>query len=431
MKIRLSHVLSLLLCLAMVAAAVCIGAVRGWQDERAAAVAAVLADPETSAALTDRALDLHNLTVVAARHLSETDGDLTALRDAASVLCSGPDDLSAFLAAHELITSSVPGFAERLLALPGVQASTRDRALIRSLAASLSSDPGLQHKCHLAFSDFNSRIRGSLTGKLAMCLGVTPLEVGQAIPAEISAAAPRFPESAGFLTDAAAVLVADTGRDLDTLNKRLRDAGMIQSRGETSALPAVYVVTVDFLDGASASDYARILRERWALDAGDLLLLIAAGQDEYLLSVGSSPLSRTTLNLMTDETFRESFLKQQYDGAVAALLPRLIAEVNDAWQTDIQISDLFGQQERHSIPDWASGLFGSERTGDAAGIRILSAGSRIAPFLSVLLIVGAMLLFFGSFTGRRSPRRSAPRTSRRGRKRPPAGKPHFGGRHRR
>lgn len=430
MKIRLTHVLSLLLCLVMIAAAVCIGAVKGWQDERAGAVAGVLTQDGLAADLTGRALDLGSLTVVASRHLPAEDSDLAAMRSLAASLTRSVDDLSALMAGHDEVTAAVPAFAERLLALPGMKASARDRAYVRSLKDSLCTDPGLNAACERAFADFNNRMEASLIGRLAMLLGVEKLEKGASMPVDLPAAAPRCPVRTGFVTDVAGVLSTDTARDLDTLNERIETAEKIQSRMETAPLPAVHVVAVDFLDGETAAAYARALREQWGLAEGDLLLLIAAGHDEYSLTGGSSLLSRTTLDRITTEAFREPFLAQAYDSAVATLMPRLMEAVNDTWRVDVAVGDLFGSRMTGSIPDWAAGIFGSERPADTAGVTIRGAGSRLIPLLSVILIVGALLLFFGSFTGRRSPRRAARRPPRHGGGRP-GRSPAPRGRHRR
>lgn len=62
-------------------------------------------------------------------------------------------------------------------------------------------------------------------------------------------AEPRYPESGGVVTDAAAVLSASTVEDLRAFSEQLRKKADMPLR----------VATVDFLDGASLADYGEEL----------------------------------------------------------------------------------------------------------------------------------------------------------------------------
>ena len=175
MKIRLSTILSVILCIVLVCAAVCIGVVRGWSADREAALTALTADGEMYTQLENRAMDAANLVVVAARHLPENDADLTALRGASRELLSGNAGTEALMRADAVITDVALRFASELSQMDSVMASTRDKAYISMLTSSLGKKSGLAYSYNLLVEDFNARLGGTLSGRLAMLLGVAPL----------------------------------------------------------------------------------------------------------------------------------------------------------------------------------------------------------------------------------------------------------------
>lgn len=175
MKTRLNTILGVVLCVALVAAAVCIGSYRGWSAERSAALNALSADGNMYSLLETRAMDAANLAVVAARHLPADDSDLIDLRGASDAMLSGKATVDELLQADFRLTDVALRFADELPRLPSVQSSKRDKAYISMLTASLGQKTGLSHNYTLLVEDFNQRLTSDLSGRLAMLLGVTPL----------------------------------------------------------------------------------------------------------------------------------------------------------------------------------------------------------------------------------------------------------------
>ena len=175
MKTILSKILTVLLCVALAAAAVGIGAVRGWSAERERALDALGDGGAMRTQLEHRGMDAANLAVVAARHLPAADADLLALRQASDTLLSDTEDVIAIMEADQTITVVAARFAASLPQLASVQGSSRDMAYIDALTGSLDKQSSLTHSYTLLTEDFNSRLSGSLLGRLAMLLGVDPL----------------------------------------------------------------------------------------------------------------------------------------------------------------------------------------------------------------------------------------------------------------
>lgn len=176
MKIRLSTILSIALCVLLCAGALCMGAVRGWGAERDEALSALTAGGEMRTLLEYRGMDAANLAVVAARHLPADDAQLTALRKASSTLLSGTEDAEIILQADAVITDVALRFSEELPALPSVQQSSRDKTYVTMLSSQLGKKSGLTHTYAQLVEEYNQRLESSLTGRLAMLLGVSPLD---------------------------------------------------------------------------------------------------------------------------------------------------------------------------------------------------------------------------------------------------------------
>lgn len=174
------------------------------------------------------------------------------------------------------------------------------------------------------------------------------------LPAAPACAAitPRYPDRAQQVCDSAAVLSSDTVADVRTLNERLDDA---------DADVTIYLVTVDFLDGADAAAYAAGLFEAWNLHDDDLLLLLAVGEDAWAVLPGADvPLSAAALNRLLYADFEGPFLEQRYDEAVCALMPSLAEALSKTADAPVSTAGLFhqpeGQSERtaaDTLSDWA------------------------------------------------------------------------------
>ena len=180
MKAKLSNILFVLLCIALLVASLCMGAVRGWSMERRDVLASLAESGELRTQLEYRGMDAANLAVVAARHLPADDADLVALRDASTTLLGDTEDVQALLEADAAITAIARSFAEELPLLPSVAASKRDTTYVRTLTEALGKKNSLTHAYSMLTDDFNQRLTTSLSGKLAMLLGVDPLPAADA-----------------------------------------------------------------------------------------------------------------------------------------------------------------------------------------------------------------------------------------------------------
>ena len=140
---RASSALCLALTVALVLAAVALGAYRGWSGERRQALETFTENTALRDYLEERSMDAANLRVVAARHLDREDEDLAALTQVRKTL-TDPEATVEELAAA-------------------------DAELTRLAAQSVTDSYNAQ------VESFNRRLEASLTGKLAQLLGVQPL----------------------------------------------------------------------------------------------------------------------------------------------------------------------------------------------------------------------------------------------------------------
>ena len=177
MKNILTTALAILAAIVLTAFAVCIGSVNGWRGERDEALSFDSHNADLTALVDTRAMDAANLAVVAARHLPEDDKFLTILRDARDVILSGKADMASVLHADAAITDAAAQLARSLPTLATVQAAPRDTVYISMLTSTLTSGQSAASLFEGVASNFNSRMQSSLTGRLAMLLGVNPLEI--------------------------------------------------------------------------------------------------------------------------------------------------------------------------------------------------------------------------------------------------------------
>lgn len=176
MKNILTTALAVLAAIMLTAAAVCLGAVNGWRTEREEALMPGAANADIMALLDTRAMDAANLAVVASRHLPEDDKQLLLLKEAQAVLKKGSGSVQELAAMDALITDIAADLGKTLTVLESVQASQRDQVYITMLTGTLSEGQNAAALFRSAADDFNARLNASVTGKLAMLLGVTPIE---------------------------------------------------------------------------------------------------------------------------------------------------------------------------------------------------------------------------------------------------------------
>lgn len=172
MKHTLSTILCMLLAVALSVSAVCIGARKGWLHEREEA----LAVGTDAASYETRAMDAANLHVVAARHLPAEDPLLAELLSVRTLLQSQSASSEEKAQADIALTAAAQKLAASLPELSSVQASARDQVYIAALTHTLTQ--GFDTVAYaVSARDFNSRLTASLTGRLAMMLGVTLIDV--------------------------------------------------------------------------------------------------------------------------------------------------------------------------------------------------------------------------------------------------------------
>ena len=178
MKNNLTGALCVVLAVVLAAGAVCLGAYRGWSGERSQVLESLNREGDMAQSLQNRAMDAANLAVVASRHVKEGDegyADAAALREAYAAMTSGSADADAMVRADAAISAAAARLAVLLPELSSVQASPRDQAYISTLTRTLSEDAGAADAFAAAVQDYNARLTGSLTGRLAMLLGVESL----------------------------------------------------------------------------------------------------------------------------------------------------------------------------------------------------------------------------------------------------------------
>lgn len=219
------------------------------------------------------------------------------------------------------------------------------------------------------------------------------------LPLVSALAEPRYPSRQGTVTDAAAVLSASTVQDLRALAEELDDENTLE----------LYIVTVDFLDGAQLSSYAEGLREKWGLGHDDLLLLMAVGEDKFGLFGGrdvNKRLAASVQQKLLSTSFEAPFLRQDYDGAINALMPALATEVGKAWNEDIDITGLFGTVSKTSFStenDWLDRavdyVYSQDWRFEHAREEVIDTGFSVG---KVILTVFLLLIIFGNRGKRRN-----------------------------
>ena len=218
------------------------------------------------------------------------------------------------------------------------------------------------------------------------------------LAASCAYAAPRYPQKKDNITDAALLLSASTVDDLKEFNDELKD--------ETGF--TLVVATVDFLDGATVSEYGEGLRSAWSLGSRDLLLLMAAGEDQFGFFAGdrvTEKLPTNSLNKLLSTSFQQQFLAQDYDGALNALVPALATELNKACDASIRVDGIFGQAAATAAPTVSAQEWLERQTARPTATPVNETRERIEAeaddnglsFGKVILTVFLLLIIFGNW----------------------------------
>ena len=173
MKLRSGAAFLLMICLILFS--VCLGAYRGWSDERAQ-VEESLSGLESM--IASRVECAWNILAVAGRHLPETDEDFVFIAQARDIL-SGSGTLSEKAAADALLSESASRLLQRLCALPSVLQDSRDLMYAESYLPQMlseSEERTASSRYNAAAADFNHQLQESFSGAIARLLGVEPAE---------------------------------------------------------------------------------------------------------------------------------------------------------------------------------------------------------------------------------------------------------------
>lgn len=175
MKTSLSTLLCAALCVILTACALCVGSMRGWSGEREAALNSLSSEGALHTQLQNRAMDAANLAVVVARHVPAEDARLTKLADIRRTLESEKSTIEDLAQADSELTALALSIGQELPQTSSVQASARDQAYIATLTRTLGEATGMADSYAAKVEDYNDRLTSSLTGRLAMLLGVEAL----------------------------------------------------------------------------------------------------------------------------------------------------------------------------------------------------------------------------------------------------------------
>ena len=176
MRMKNSNILGTVVCIVLLVAALGVASVRGWSKERSSALSSIGDQAELTVLAENMGMDAANLCVVAARHLPADDADLTALLAASQVLRSASSGAEALIEADWQAGMTASALIGRLRTLASVQSSIRDQSYLSSFSRIFSGESKIQSVYQEACEAFNSRMGSSLTGRIAMLLGVSPLK---------------------------------------------------------------------------------------------------------------------------------------------------------------------------------------------------------------------------------------------------------------
>lgn len=158
------------------------------------------------------------------------------------------------------------------------------------------------------------------------------------IPASAIGAA-RMPEMRGNINDSADVLSTQTVSDLAEFSNMVAQEADIN----------LHVVTVHFLDGMEAQNYADQLFDKWELNETDVLLICAAGEDSFATAMGSAAenvLGKANADnlLYISSEFGALFRTQQYDAAFAAYAKGMNTLLEKQTGSAVRMDGLFGEE---------------------------------------------------------------------------------------
>lgn len=381
------------LMLVMLCCSLLYGAHKHWRDEQ---VNMIRQTQALEAELSVRAETAHNLLTVAYRHLSKDDALCVAVKDAAAALCDTALPLAERMDACTLLTEKAQSLLSAVSSLDSVQADSREQmyaALILPQAVEQFSDMSAFSAYETAVNDYNAGLKGSVSGILAQVLGYREApELHKADRAlSVADVVTAYPMLRSYVNDDAAVLGAETAKDIIELNDRMTSAEFT-------------VATKHFLGGADAKEYAKGLFDYWQMDADDVLVLLVIGEEKYAVITGDlieEYVSKEQLSSLTGTQLRPAFITERdYDGAVGDFLLALAGQIDRFTGEDVDLGGLFGTEEKVDPQifdnwggNWWEGFFG-EYDYDESDLKVYAADVHEAYDVdfSSLFVLAAVLL---------------------------------------
>ena len=173
MKNKLPTALCALIALALIAFGLLYGTWSGYREDRAKVDELLTMENGLLDVLSYRAADGINLSVVAKRHLPETDEDLIALERNGRELQLAADLRTSFSLDHA-VEEAFASVSAKLKETASFQQSQRDQRYLDMLTADFSSlrASDVVSAYNQAASDFNSQLAQPVSGCLASLLGV-------------------------------------------------------------------------------------------------------------------------------------------------------------------------------------------------------------------------------------------------------------------
>lgn len=181
-----------------------------------------------------------------------------------------------------------------------------------------------------------------------------------------------------YVADYAGVLTEDTKQYIIDANAALE----YYTGGQ------IVVVTVKYLDGLYADEYAAALMNNWGVGDAErnngMLLLLATEENKAWLSQGAGiaeAFGDDRINSLLDKYFWKEFDNRDFDGAVNSLFPQLLN-----WYEDYYIVDLEGKEQYDSGSYYNPGYSSGGNYGSSSIFSILF-------FIIFIIIVFRILIF--------------------------------------
>lgn len=152
----------------------------------------------------------------------------------------------------------------------------------------------------------------------------------------LAATGARMPAQRGAVTDDADVLSAKTAQDIEAYAEMLDDDADVK----------LHVALVHFLDGMDAQSYADALFGEWKLGKEDMLVLGAAGEDSFAVSMGDEVKEKlgeksAEALMFTSSRFSDLFRSQRYDEAFGSFFIAFNSLVEKRYGETISLGKLF------------------------------------------------------------------------------------------